>query len=144
MLNKRLSAIILIAVSAAFAGCSSNTTEHHFAPDGSHRLVIYGDESDTKIQQTLAKFNKSKILYRHVKTDTTQGEKEYRLRRQQTGFRGNGFPVIEIDKNMPLWCNAATGSVPSNQSVATIKKFLSEPKRVCYKIPYLWKVPCPP
>jgi len=142
MMNKRLSAIILIAAGGAFAGCSSNTTEHHFAPDGSHRVVLYGDENTPKTQQTIAKFNKAGILYRHVKTNTTHGEEEYRVRQQQTGFRGNGFPVIEIDKNMPEWCNAATGVVPSDKSVASIKKFLSEPRRVCYKIPYLWKVPC--
>jgi len=140
----RMILAIFIAIAIVWgSGGFSHGTEYHRAPDGSYRIVVYGDESDAKVQQTLDKFDTAKILYHHVKTNTAQGQEEYRVRRQQTGFGGNGYPVIEIDKNMPLWCNAATGRVPSNKSVADIKKFLSEPRRVCYKIPYLWKIPCP-
>jgi|GEM_PF-2600470 len=138
---KMLLIIIPVLLLVVLSGCSSGT-ENHFAPDGSHRVVVYGDENEPKTQLTLARFSKAGILHRHVKTNTDQGKEEYTARKQQTGFRGNGFPVVEIDKNMPQWCNAATGAVPSDKSVATIKKFLSEPREVCYRIPYLWKVPC--
>jgi len=60
MIRIILAIFVVIAIVWGRSGFS-HSTEHHRAPDGSYRIVIYGDESDAKVQQTLSKFNKEKF-----------------------------------------------------------------------------------